>query len=40
MEDYLIERQGDFFGYFPDQAKLLDEGRALVKGRYAALIVC
>lgn len=40
LQDYLLDRQGSFTGYFPDQADLADRGLVLTRGQWAALIVC
>ena len=40
LEDYRLDRQGDFFGYAPEEAALLEEAAVLQSGRYAALLVC
>ena len=40
LENYRLERQGDFFGYAPGQADLLDRAAVLQRGRWAALLVC
>lgn len=36
---YLLNRQGDFTGYAPDQAKLVEDGVILSQGRYLALVI-
>ena len=38
--DYVQRRTGDFFGYAPAQAALLEEALVLRRGRYTALVVC
>lgn len=40
LQNYLLDRQGSFTGYFPDQAALAEQGLVLIKGDWAALIVC
>lgn len=40
LENYRLERQGDFFGYAPEEADRLDRAVVLQRGRYAALLVC
>ena len=40
LEAYRLERQGDFFGYAPEEADRLDRAAVLQRGRWAALLVC
>ena len=40
LENYRLERQGDFFGYAPEEADRLDRAVVLQRGSYAALLVC
>ena len=40
LENYRLERQGDFFGYAPMEADRLDRAVVLQRGQYAALLVC
>ena len=40
LEDYRLDRQGDFFGYAPEEAERLDQAAVLHSGRYAALLSC
>lgn len=40
LENYRLERQGDFFGYAPMEADRLDRAVVLQRGSYAALLVC
>ena len=40
LRDYRLSREGDFFGYAPEQSELLKNGRVLTEGRYVALLVC
>ena len=40
LENYRLERQGDFFGYAPEEAALLGEAVVLHRGSYAALLAC
>lgn len=40
LENYRLERQGDFFGYAPAEADRLDRAVVLQRGSYAALLVC
>ena len=40
LENYRLERQGDFFGYAPEEADRLDRAVVLQRGQYAALLVC
>lgn len=40
LEDYREKRQGDFAGYAPAQAELVEQGRVVVQGRCAALLIC
>lgn len=40
LENYRQSRRGDFFGYAPAQADLLDGAAVLTSGPYAALLVC
>ena len=40
LEAYRQTRQGDFFGYAPEEAERLDKAAVLTAGRFAALLVC
>lgn len=40
LETYRQGRQGDFYGYAPDQAALLENAKILSQGRYLALLAC
>lgn len=40
LENYRLERQGDFFGYAPMEADRLGRAVVLQRGCYAALLVC
>ena len=42
LEAYRLNRQGDFTGYAPDQAALVEGGQVLLSagGGYAALLIC
>ena len=40
LEDYRLGRQGDFFGYAPEEADRLDRALVLRRDSYAALLVC
>lgn len=40
LQQYLLTRKGDFAGYFPDQAELVDNALILTKGGWAALAIC
>lgn len=40
LEDYRVDRQGDFFGYAPEEADRLERAAVLHSGRYAALLSC
>ena len=40
LEAYRGERYGDFFGYVPDQAQLIQEGVVLENGGWAVLLLC
>ena len=40
LEAYRQIRQGDFFGYAPEEAERLDKAAVLTAGRFAALLVC
>ena len=40
LEAYRQSRQGDFFGYAPEEAERLDKAAGLTAGRFAALLVC
>lgn len=40
LEEYRLNRQGDFFGYAPGEADLLDRAAVVYSGRYAALLAC
>ena len=37
---YMENRTGDFVGYAPQQAALIEQGTVKVNGRYAALLIC
>lgn len=40
LEEYRLNRQGDFFGYAPGEADLLDRAAVVRSGLYAALLAC
>lgn len=40
LESYRDARAGDFTGYLPEQAALVESGGAAVQGRWAALMLC
>lgn len=40
LEAYRQSRQGDFFGYAPEEAERLDKAAVLTAGRFAALLAC
>ena len=40
LEEHRQARLGDFFGYAPDQAALLEEARVVTADGYAALLAC
>lgn len=40
LQEYLLNRQGSFTGYLPDQAYLAEQALILTQGQWAALIVC
>ena len=40
LEAYRQSRQGDFFGYAPEESERLDKAAVLTAGRFAALLVC
>lgn len=40
LQQYLLNRQGSFTGYFPDQASMAENGRILTRGGWVALDVC
>lgn len=40
LSDYLISRADSFTGYVPEQAALVENSTAAVRGRYAALLIC
>lgn len=40
LEEYRDRRAGTFFGYAPEEAALAEEGLVLVRGGFAALIIC
>ncbi len=40
LENYIDTRQGDFVGYAPDQAELMDDARVVISGNTVALIIC
>ena len=40
LEDHQTARMGDFFGYAPDQADLLERASVLTRGSYAAFLAC
>lgn len=40
LQEYLLDRQGSFTGYFPDQASMAENGLILTRGEWVALDVC
>lgn len=40
LQQYLLDRQGSFTGYFPDQANMAKNGLILSRGGWVALDVC
>lgn len=40
LQQYLLNRQGSFTGYFPDEASMAENGRILTRGGWVALDVC
>lgn len=40
LQEYLMNRRGDFTGYLPDQAELIDNALILDKGGWVALAIC
>lgn len=40
LRAYLETRTGDFTGYFPEEAALLEQAEVLVRGSYVALLAC
>lgn len=40
LQQYLLDRQGSFTGYFPDQASMVENGLILTRGEWVALDVC
>lgn len=38
--DYIDSREGAFTGYAPEEAAILEQSTALVRGHYAALLIC
>lgn len=40
LEAYRTARAGDFIGYAPQQAEMVEGGMTAVNGRYAALLIC
>ena len=40
LQQYLLARQGDFTGYAPDQAAMVEQGLVLTAGRWLALAIC
>lgn len=40
LEAYRDRRAGTFFGYAPEESKLAEAGLVLIRGRFAALIIC
>lgn len=40
LQEYLLDRQGAFTGYFPSQADMAKNGRILTRGGWVALDVC
>lgn len=39
-QEYLLDRQGAFTGYEPEQAALVEDGKILTLGREVALLIC
>ena len=39
-QEYLLDRQGDFTGYEPEQASLVESGKVLTCGQEVALLIC
>lgn len=40
LQQYLVERKGDFVGYAPDQAALVNDAVVLNAGEWSALAIC
>lgn len=40
LEEHRQDRHGDFYGYAPDQARLVSQGMTATYGGYAALLIC
>lgn len=40
LDDYIASRVADFTGYAPKQAEIAEDGKVIISGRYAALIIC
>lgn len=40
LEKYREARQGDFFGYFPKEAALVEKGMTVIVDGYVALLIC
>ena len=40
LQDYIDDRAGSFAGYAPEESAILEQSTALVRGRYAALLIC
>ena len=40
LQKYLVDRKGDFVGYAPDQAALVDDAVVLNAGEWSALAIC
>lgn len=40
FQEYLLDRQGDFTGYEPEQAALVEDGKILTCGQEVALLIC
>ena len=40
FQEHLLDRQGDFTGYEPEQAALVENGKVLTCGQEVALIIC
>lgn len=40
LQQYLVDRKGDFVGYAPDQAALIDDAIVLNAGEWFALAIC
>ncbi len=40
LSQYLHQREGDFTGYSPDQAKLVSKGSVVRQGQYIGLFIC